>query len=65
MFDPNATHIDAHREAKSGHRSCAAATNRTPRGTKIVAQAPVAAAQEVPDNRRDGVVKAALSIPRN
>jgi hypothetical protein len=41
---------------------CATATNRVPRGTEIVAQAFFAAVEEIPDNRRDGVIKAALVL---
>ena len=43
---------------------CATATNRVPRGTEIVAQAFCAAVEEIPDNRRDGVIKAALVLIR-
>jgi hypothetical protein len=44
---------------------CAAATNRVPRATEIVAQAFFAAVEEIADNRRDGVIKAALVLIRD
>jgi hypothetical protein len=43
---------------------CATATSCLPRGTAIVAQAFFAAVEEIPDNRRDGVIKAALVLIR-
>jgi hypothetical protein len=38
---------------------------RAPRGTKILAQAFFSAADEIPDDRRDAVVKAALALIRD
>jgi hypothetical protein len=37
------------------------ATNRVPRGTKMLINAFFAAADEIPEGQRDGVVKAAIS----
>ena len=42
----------------------ATATDRAPRGTKVLAQAFFTAADGIPDDRRDAVVKAALALIR-
>jgi hypothetical protein len=41
------------------------AATRAPRGTKILAQAFFSAADTIPDDRRDAVVKAALALIRD